>query len=517
MLKKNFYIGFENSGDKCNEDEFFNTKAIKMLKAEFIVHHHRPKKSIDDEIEIAKNMTRRCEEQNIFLLYNNECGNWSKEIVSPDGYDWVSHPDGCHYFDFHPDVLKAYASSPAFWGVVYDEAEHSQIHRNMSIRIKDFNADLPAFAETTGMTHKQADQAIFNKAKEIANKHKDCNAPMVICEAVFPVLFHNFSKAGFTIAYKQMKEHWSNLWAACAVGAARQYNKELWSCIDLWCGMNYPGHSPKELKANLIFAYLFGVDKAYIENIGSDCFYSVKQDGNLELKEYGVEYLDFINCFLPKHPRNYTHRDYEPEIAIIRFDDTDWGQGNGFFFIEGELFGSHTLKSDEKTTEWIKAWHTITHGVVSSASMSMNAGVEIGDDDEVSHHSFAPFNSPIVYDDTVTEEHLKTLSLAFLCGLFISENTLKDISNLVKNNGLTVVTSNRFAPKAFADKYKEGTIACQEGKGKWIITDDMSSNELKELIKPLLGKPDEISCRFKQKTVKLKIKENGDSLELIET
>ena len=39
----------------------------------------------------------------------------------------------------------------------------------------------------------------------------------------------------------------------------------------------------------------------------------------------------FAKKYLPENPRSYTFRDFEPEIAIIRFDDTEWGQGKNVY------------------------------------------------------------------------------------------------------------------------------------------------------------------------------------------
>jgi hypothetical protein len=133
----------------------------------------------------------------------------------------------------------------------------------------------------------------------------------------------------------------------------------------------------------------------------------------------------------------------------------------------------------------------------------------------MAHRSFAPVNSPVVFDDNVTKEYLKTVKLAFLCGLFISENTLADVSSLVKNNGLVVVTSPRFAPGKYTAKYTSGTKEYNDGKGKWIITDDMAGEDLKKAVKPFLGKDDEIVYNFTgNRKVIMKISPDGNELKI---
>ena len=131
------------------------------------------------------------------------------------------------------------------------------------------------------------------------------------------------------------------------------------------------------------------------------------------------------------------------------------------------------------------------------------------------HRSFAPANSPIVFDGTVSKELLKTVRLAFLCGLEISSSTLQSVEELVKEKGLVVVTSSRFAPQRFASQYTVGTKAFTDGKGRWILTDDMASNEVKRLVQPFLGKDNEIVCRFKgNKVVRMKISPDGNELQV---
>src|SRR5690606_15596274 len=113
--------------------------------------------------------------------------------------------------------------------------------------------DKPFLGETTGLSFYEADALVNQNAKILVDEIKAHNTPYVLTEHVFPVLFHNYARAGFTISYKLMKESWAPMWTAAAMGAALQYGDELWSCLDLWfAGVPgnspmYPGHSPNEL------------------------------------------------------------------------------------------------------------------------------------------------------------------------------------------------------------------------------------------------------------------------------
>lgn len=524
---KNFYLGIDNSGDKRKPGEFLNAAAMDALGVDFVVYKYRgPTGTIEEEAEKMEKLTRSFEEENLNVVVNVESGNWRLDMFSKDGHNWVRQPDNLHLFKFPPPVIKSLNRSPVVWGIQYDELEHSQITRNLTLTLRHPGVELVSLAEPTGMDFKSADQAVYEGAKSLVDECKMYGTPQVLTEHVWPVLFHNFARAGIPPAYKQMKENWSNVMAACAMGASMQYNQELWACIDFWNHNTFPGHSAEELWGNFLFAYWAGIDKAYVESIGNHT-YEVTENDEIKLLERGEALSRFAKEYVPANPRPYTFRDFEPEIAIIRFDDTEWGQGEGVFCTVGEgdrtrdlywkdwLFGAYDLNTSPESEEWIKAWHTITHGLVKKESLSWNAGNYYKG---MPHRSFAPVNSPVVFDDIVTKEYLETVKLAFLCGLFISENTLADVSSLVEKDGLVAVTSQRFAPEKFAAEYTSGTKEFEDGKGKWIITDDMAGDELKKLVKPFIGKYDEIVYKFKgNRKVTMKISDDGNELEIIKT
>ncbi len=524
---KNFYIGIDNSGDKRKPGNFFNPVAMDSLGVDFVVYHYRgPKGTVEDEARKMQKLGTDFQKANLKAVVNVETGNWALEMKSTDGYDWVSQPNNLHLFKFPPEVLKSLNQSDAVWGIQYDELEHSQITRNLSITIEHPGVELVSLAETTGMDFKEADLAVYEGAKSLVDECEKGGTKYVLTEHVWPVLFHNFARAGMTPVYKQMKENWSNVWASCAMGACLQYNQELWACLDFWNYNTFPGHSAEELWSNLLFAYWTGVDKAYVESIGKHMYEVQNNDVNqIELKERGDVLSRFAKEYVLNHPRPYTFRDFEPEIAIIRFDDTEWGQGPHTFctvdyhgqtidyYWKDWLFGAYDLNTSPESEEWIKAWSTITHGHVKQGSLSWNAcNVYEG----IPYRCFAPANAPVVFDDNVTKEHLENVKLAFLCGLFISPNTMKDVASLVKKSGLVVVTSERFAPRKFADEYSSGTQEFKDGKGKWIITDDMAGGDLKRRVAPWLGKDDEITLRFKGgKRIEMKISSDGKELTIV--
>lgn len=524
---KNFYIGIDNSGDKCKPGDFFNPVAMDSLGVDFVVYHYRgPTGTVKDEAKKMEKLGNDFQKANLKVVVNVECGNWDLKMLSTDGYDWVSQPNNLHLFKFPPMVLKSLNQSDAVWGIQYDELEHSQITRNLSITINNPGVEVVSLAEPTGMDFKSADEAVYKGVKSLVDECKSYGTRQVLTEHVWPVLYNNFARAGITPVYKQMKENWSNVWEACDLGACLQYHKEMWACLDFWYHNTFPGHSAEELWSNLLFAYWAGVDKAYAESIGKH-IYVTENNNTIKLQERGEAIRRFAKEYVPNNPRPYTFRDYEPAIAIIRFDDTEWGQGPNTYCtvdLHGEkfsyywkdwLFGAYNLHTSVESEEWIRAWHTITHGMVKKESLSWNAGNVY---DGMPYRCFAPANSPVVFDETVTKEYLKSVKLAFLCGLFISENTMDDVSSLVKTNGLVVVTSKRFAPKKFVEQYTAGTKEFKDGKGKWIITDDMAGDEVKKEVAPFLGKEDEIVLRFKgDRKVTMKIAPDGKELHIVKT
>lgn len=509
MQKNKFYIGYENSGEKCDhKTEFFNAAAAQEFEVDFIVHHIRPDKTVAEEVEFAKNMAAKFDKHHIEFIPNCETANWRADFAGPDGFDWATGPEGSHRFRFPKEVMDAYAASPMFAGVLYDEAEHCIINRNLSLTHQNKNIDMPFFPDRPDFDIQQTSRHIYECSLALLNECKTNGAKRVLGEHVFPVLLHTFAKAGITPNYKQQKEGWSNIFAACAMGAAKQYNTELWTCIDLWFGLLYPGHSPKEMEYNLRYAFLIGVDRAYVESCKD--FYAMPNKDELQLTEYGEAFKRFSTVYLKENNRNYTHRDFEPLIAIIHFDDGDWGQTDDWVW-KAMLLGNKNLKPDDATHEWLRAWHTISHGNTKVESLYWGRMEAYA---ETPHRSFAPVNSPIVYDETVKKELLESLKLCFLCGVFISDETLADVATLVKENGLTVVTSKRFAPKHIVSEHHGEFTEITDGNGRWIITDDMASDAVKVAVAPLLGENDKMTYRFKcGKTICLKIAEDGDSFE----
>lgn len=515
-----FKVGMDIIGNGWNEGDFLSSTAMDSLNLDYVIYHIETDSTVAYQTALATMIADRCAEKGADLILNVETVNSHPIKLSSDGFDYGTTSEGLHRFVFPDSYLKALSTRKNVIGIQYDELEHTQLTRTLSITMNYPDIRLVSLAETTGMDFREADNAVYEGAKKMVEENRRYGMDYIVGEHVWPVLFHNFARAGITPVYKQMKENWSDVFAAIAAGASLQYGQELWACLDFWRFTIYPGHSADEFAANLRFAYWMGVDRLYSESTSA----FRKRDGASGMNENGRVMAEFTNEYIKENPRPYTFRDYLPEIAIIRFDDTCWGQGpdtyvstfdrdgnvDGTIWWKDMLFGSKDLRRNEASMEWIKAWNTITHGQVSDESLSYNAENVYGGKP---YRAFAAMNSPVVFDQTVRRPLLKSVKLAFLCGQFIDEETLKDVTSLVKK-GMIAVTSARFAPSAFSEAYAGGTQSFNDGKGSWIITDDMSSNDVKAMVAPYLGKDDEITLRFKNDmNVVFRIADDGNSFD----
>ena len=125
-------------------------------------------------------------------------------------------------------------------------------------------------------------------------------------------------------------------------------------------------------------------------------------------------------------------------------------------------------------------------------------------------------NGVAVFDDRVQKEKLKTLKLCFICGYHISEETIKGICELVKDNGLTVVSPERFCPTHIKGQLKGNYTEISDGKGRWIVTKNVLSRKTKKAVRPFIGNKGEMKFTFNSKTIRMKISKDGNSFEIME-
>jgi hypothetical protein len=87
-----------------------------------------------------------------------------------------------------------------------------------------------------------------------------------------------------TISPKVLKETWGPAMLACALGAARQYGRDLWVCVDEWWHPQLHGHPMSRYRSALLLAYWMGASTIYTE--GGDLF-ALDYGGGLALSEQG--------------------------------------------------------------------------------------------------------------------------------------------------------------------------------------------------------------------------------------
>ena len=89
----------------------------------------------------------------------------------------------------------------------------------------------PYFAGVKGLTPVEAYEKLLKNIRTACEHHQ--GAPNV-AEFVFPSMIHLFAEAGMIPAPKVCKESFNPHVLATAMGAALQYDRELWACCDLW-------------------------------------------------------------------------------------------------------------------------------------------------------------------------------------------------------------------------------------------------------------------------------------------
>lgn len=503
MDGKNMRLGINMNFDHVRED----SPQFRCVcdKVDFMVAHtdpHREALPVSTEKTLAA--ARLLDDRGIDYVANFEFQNFGHDATAPDGVEWVCNTETIHRLEIPEAYVKALSASAHFKGVMYDEFEHAIINQNVSIIMASKGKIRKSvFALLDGndpyAQGELLDRQIGAYAKEIKGK----GAQLFIGEHVFPVLFHTFARNGIIPNFKSQKEGVTNLHFAIAAGAAMQYDVPLWTCVDCWFRMTNPGHSADEMAFNLKFADLAGVNNAYVEST------SVFLDENGSPNDYAKRFAAFSDSGINR-ARSYDVHDYRPEIGVIRYDDTYWGQGDPVMW-RHMLFGNERIKPDRRSKEILGIFHLITHGETSRRCFNWD---KIHPWALRRHRSFMTMNSVAVFDDRV-RKGLESLKLCFLSGIHISDETLAYVAELVRDGGLTVVTPKRFAPEPIRQKAKKQYSEWEDGKGLWIVTDRVSSNRVRKKIAPFLGEKGEIRLTFDGgKEIRLKISDDGDAFDV---
>lgn len=509
-MNKPLLIGYHTNYNKCERKSHeFDMPAKTGGGVDFILCHFDPSGlTVAEECKRVKDAAKAIKDLGADAIINFEKQNFAYVDVSADGYDWANRADGTHLLRLPEEFKAAMASEGNLIGVMYDELEHVIINRNASIWLDSKSVlDIPAFPVSDSDDVIEQGALLDSQLKEYAEKMKTNGVETLSGEHVFPVLFHAFARNGIIPNFKSQKESFSNVQFAVAAGAALQYKTPLFNCVDMWYRLTFPGHTADEMSANLKFAYLTGVDRVYVE--AASCFFEDEKNG--KYNDIGSAFSRFTQEYRGRE-RDYNVQDYKPEIGIIRFDDSYWGQGGIPVPWRNMLLGNPKIKVGKPAREWIQAFNIITHGETGNGSISWGS---VKPHSILPHRSFASMNGAAVFDENVDYDTLSSLKLCFLCGYRISGSTMEAVKKLVKENGLTVVTPTRFSPVKAEIGKKTGYAEVRDGKGLWIVTDNLRNKNIASRLSAFTGNKGEMTYKFGEKTIHLKITDKGNSFELI--
>ncbi|TLS51649.1 hypothetical protein FE782_14200 [Paenibacillus antri] len=473
-------------------------RAMQELGAAFYVHHLIP--SLAGQSEMIRDLARA----GMRLCLGNEYGNINGPYV-----------EGTNRYDVPDETLAEAARAGILMGALYDEPEHLQINAGQYRK----DAFLPHWGATDGLSLAEASDRVASAVERRALAVRRIleaeglraeSAPLV-SEQVFSVLFHVQARGGMAVCPKVMKESFQPLQLATALGAAKQYGRDLWICADLWGPdvgpwftrtSGFPGHSPEEFASALRMGYLMAPTHLFAENI--DCLLRHEGGGRFRRTAFGDAWEEFARRFVPSHPLDWSHRDAEADIAFVHADDSNYGQN-------ARLFGNRSLEAPVETQSVFHVWHLLSRGAIPSHGSCMHIpgydfprhrlkketpidefplenGREWGRGQGV-HPLFLPSNNVLVYDETVTEERLGAPRLIVAAGTRLSPGTLDGLRRKA-NDGALVVIASWLAPEAWRSSGRVGS-------GRWLATDDFLGDErVREAIEPFLGPPDRWSQRF---------------------
>ena len=458
-------------------------------------------------VELAHALSSFFEERDTDFITNFEYANWTQNCVAADGTKWADKSEGCHRVKLPDEFVKALAESGRFKGIMYDEFEHMITNRNPTIQIATkLRKIIPVFPLLKGKDGLKQGELLKKQLADYVDSFKAQGAPAMLGEHVYPTFFHKFAESGITPNYKSLKENISDVTFAIAAGAAMQYDLPLSNCIDNWYMLTNPGHSADEMYHNLLFAYLAGVDSAYVESV------LVMADDEGKLTEYGEQFKRFCREYKGKD-RGYSLRDYRPEIGIVRYDDGFWGQWYPILFKKC-LFGNPKIKPDFRSREVFKVFNILTHGETCKNGFSFGR-FSLWSLLHLRHFSFVSLNSTAVFDHNADRRVLDSLKLCFLCGIHIPEKTLKAVRDCVKENGMTAVAPKRFAPADIVSQASGKISEVKDGKGKWIVVKNYRTGKLKKYVKEFIGQKGEMRLTFAEKEVVMKIHKDKDSFSVI--
>jgi hypothetical protein len=452
------------------------------------------------------------------VLWNLEGANWRESDEYVPGENLYEPEAGLHYLKVPKDLMAALQKIPEIKGVCYDEIEHMQLNNNRFIG-KGATGDVPAFADTTALNLPEAYALMVEKLKTL-KAYYGSFGKLSVAENVWPVTQHIFARAGWTISPKIMKEGWTPVPLAMALGAGVEYQQagcDVWLNPDLWFCGHYPGHSTEELRSSLLAGHWIGASRVYVENLdyvniknpqhdpeaaknfdyskalqgkhhrdahnswGSLVFFNSRD--KFTLTPYGEVLKWYTHEYKDRHPVPYTWRDARGKVAIVRFPDSCWGQKGSFF--RDHLLGSKVSPSTPATEAWFSIWNQLSLGTIPKEGVSFHCkGVKY----QYGPRFFCPAPPVMVFDHRVGNEHpdfdFRGAEVVFLTGVSITPETMAAVKQHVEKSGATAILLSSLAPDGF------------ESSSRFFTVDSFEDPRVQAALKPVLPPEDEMQFLF---------------------
>jgi hypothetical protein len=482
--------------DPTPEPEAF-IHAMQQLGAEFYVHHELPNSPSQSA------MISDAVSHGLDIVLGNEYGNINGPYV-----------EGTNRYDVPDTVVLEAARSGKLIGLLYDEPEHLQINADQYRK----DGFYPHWGTTEGLSLAQAEgkvtDAVGARVSHVASlfEHNELNSARVplISEHVFPVMFHTMARGGMVLCPKVMKESFQSLQLSSALGAAKQYNRQMWICADLWGPdtgpwfirtPGLPGHSPEEYASALRLSYWMAPTHLFTENIDALLRY---ENSRFLKTEFGEVWDEFARKFVPEHPLEWSHSEANADIVFIHADDSNYGQNE-------RLYGNRQLRAEDASQSVFHVWHLLSHGTIPAHGSCMHIpgysfprhelkantaadqfplkeGIPFDAEQRV-HSLFDPMNNVLVFDETVTAQQLGQPKLIVVAGSRISAETLTAVRSQAES-GATVIIASWLTPALWGSS---GPV----GSGNWLVTGNFLTDErVHETMLPFLGSKDCWMQRF---------------------
>ncbi|RRJ94959.1 hypothetical protein Ga0100231_012120 [Opitutaceae bacterium TAV4] len=475
-------------------------------------------------------------ESGVEYIFNLENANWLERKRYVPGENLFEPWERTHLYLLPDEILAKFSKMPGMKAVCYDEIEHMQLTNSRFMK-RDGTGDYPALVDTTAMQLPEAYDALVARMVELHDHHARFNIATSV-ELVWPVMHHLFARAGWAISPKILKESWTPVPVAMALGAAVEYagtGTDVWINPDLWFRGHYPGHSVDAMRSALVYGHWLGASRVYQENmdfvntrdvilhpdVNNNIDYSkavqgrhhpdadgwlgslvqFSSDKEYQLTPYGVAFRDYARDYRPHNPVPYTWRDARCRVAIVRFEDSNWGQRQSWF--RDDLLGSKIVHSTPDTEAWFGIWHRLSHGVIPKEGLSYHINSV---KNSQMPRFFVPAPPTLVFDHRVGDEHpdfdFKGAKILFLTGTDLITDATHALVRKRVRSGLTVATLPHLAPPDVRKKFEQVSVSgkseyeVRDGSGRWIVARDFLGPQVAAALKPLLSPPNELQHDF---------------------